>query len=188
MWQNFETLVIYESVLLECWRKKNGGNQSKRTKRHVLWEPFQVYFSKCTCLQNERYSPNGLMASGSYRVLLKDLKKKKKRALYDPDAKILQYLYCSKTHDSKSLTRQKIAHKLFFKMLLKYCWFTMFCYFLLHSKVTQLSIYIYIYTRIYILFHIIFLDELSRDTKYSSLCYTVRPCCLSVYMTNICIY
>ena len=155
MWQNFETLVIYESVLLECWRRKNGGNQSKRTKRHVLWELFQVYFSKCTCLQNEGYSPNGLMASGSHRVLLKDLQKKK-RTLYDPDAKILQYLYCRKAHDSKSLKRQKIDHKLFFLMLLKYCWFTMFCYFLLHSKVTQLSLYICIYTHTYIFFFILF--------------------------------
>lgn len=47
-----------------------------RTQRHVLCELIQVYFSKCTCLQNERYSPNGQMASEPhcYSFSLKDLK------------------------------------------------------------------------------------------------------------------
>ena len=33
---------------------------------------------------------------------------------------------------------------------------------------------------IYILFYILFHYSLSQDTEYSSLCYTVRPCCLSI--------
>ena len=32
---------------------------------------------------------------------------------------------------------------------------------------------------IYILFHILFHYGLLQDTEYSSLCYTVGPCCLS---------
>lgn len=61
--------VIHESVPLECGRRKNGSNQSKRTQRHALCRVFQAYFSKCTCLQNKRYSPSGEMVSGSYGVL-----------------------------------------------------------------------------------------------------------------------
>ena len=36
---------------------------------------------------------------------------------------------------------------------------------------------------IYILFHILFHYGLSQDIKYSSLCYTVEPCVLILYIT-----
>ena len=36
------------------------------------------------------------------------------------------------------------------------------------------------YTHIYILSHILFFYGLSQDTEYSSLCYTLGPCCLSI--------
>ena len=36
------------------------------------------------------------------------------------------------------------------------------------------------YTHIYILSHILFHYGLSQDIEYSSLCYTVGPCCLSI--------
>ena len=44
------------------------------------------------------------------------------------------------------------------------------------SDWTTKNIYIYIH----ILFHIIFCNGLSQDFKYSSLCYTVGPCFLSM--------
>ena len=41
------------------------------------------------------------------------------------------------------------------------------------------------YAYIYILFHTVFHYGLSQDTKYSSLCNTVGPCCLSIlYMSE----
>ena len=52
---------------------------------------------------------------------------------------------------------------------------------LLFSKVTQL--YIYIYILVYILFHC----GLLQDIEYSSLCYAVGPCCLSILYTIVCI-
>ena len=50
----------------------------------------------------------------------------------------------------------------------------MFCSFLVYSEVIQL--YIYMPTLFYILFHC----RLPRDVAYSSLCYIVGSCCLSV--------
>ena len=48
---------------------------------------------------------------------------------------------------------------------------------MLCSKVIQL----YIHTHIYIyIFHIIFHYGLSQDIEYSSLCYAVGLCCLSI--------
>ena len=38
-----------------------------------------------------------------------------------------------------------------------------------------------------ILFHILFLCILSQDIKYSSLCYTVELCCLSILYIIVCI-
>ena len=38
---------------------------------------------------------------------------------------------------------------------------------------------------IYILFHILFHDSLSQDAEYSSLCYTVGPCSLSILYTVV---
>ena len=38
---------------------------------------------------------------------------------------------------------------------------------------------------IYILFHILFHYDLSQDTEYSSPCYTVGPCCLSVLCISL---
>ena len=55
----------------------------------------------------------------------------------------------------------------------------------MYSKVIQLYIYIYIY--IHILFHILFHYGLLQDTEYSSLCYTVGPCCLSILYIVVCI-
>ena len=67
----------------------------------------------------------------------------------------------------------------FFLILLKYSWFTMLCYFLLYSKVTQLYMCTYIYTHLYIIFYILFYDGLSQSIEDSSLCYIVGPCCSS---------
>ena len=41
----------------------------------------------------------------------------------------------------------------------------------------MIQLYIYIHS---FFFHILFHYGLSQDTKYSSLCYTVGPCCLSI--------
>ena len=41
-------------------------------------------------------------------------------------------------------------------------------------------VYIHMCVYIYILFYIIFHYGLSEDIEYSSLCYTVRPHCLSI--------
>ena len=41
---------------------------------------------------------------------------------------------------------------------------------------------------IYILFHILFHYGISQDIEYSSLCYTVGPCCLSILYIIVCIY
>ena len=51
----------------------------------------------------------------------------------------------------------------------------------MYSKVIQLYIYIYIFFQI--LFHYRFL----QDTEYSSLCYTVGPCCLSILWIVVCV-
>ena len=56
---------------------------------------------------------------------------------------------------------------------------------------TQIEIYVHIYIYIYILFHILFHYGLLQDMEYSSLCYTVGPCCLSVlyiviYSSSVC--
>ena len=45
----------------------------------------------------------------------------------------------------------------------------------------------YIYIRIYILFHTLFHYGLSQDIEYSSPCYTIGPCCLSVLYKILCI-
>ena len=39
----------------------------------------------------------------------------------------------------------------------------------------------------HILFHILFYYGLSQDIVYSSLCYTVRPCCLSILYKVVCL-
>ena len=39
----------------------------------------------------------------------------------------------------------------------------------------------------YNFFHILFLDGLSQDIEYSSLCYTVGPCCLSIFYIVVCV-
>ena len=48
-----------------------------------------------------------------------------------------------------------------------------------YSKMTQ------IYAHIRILFHILFHYGLLSDIEYSSLCYTVGPCCLSVFIVYL---
>ena len=51
------------------------------------------------------------------------------------------------------------------------------------SAVQQSDSVIYIYIYIYILFHC----GLLQDIEYSSLCYTVGPCCLSALYIIVCI-
>ena len=70
----------------------------------------------------------------------------------------------------------------FLKFLkIKYSWFKMLCQSLLYSKVTQLCTCI-------LIFYIIFHYGLSQDVEYSSLCYTVGPCCFihSIYIAYVC--
>ena len=43
------------------------------------------------------------------------------------------------------------------------------------------------YTYTYTLFHILFYYDLLQDTEYSSLCYTVGPCCSPVSYIVVCI-
>ena len=45
---------------------------------------------------------------------------------------------------------------------------------------SDIYIYIYIYTHTHNLFHVLFHYGLLQDIEYSSLCYTVGPCCLSI--------
>ena len=56
----------------------------------------------------------------------------------------------------------------------------MLCVFQVYSKVIQLYIYIYIY------FQILFHYRLLQDIEYSSLCYTVGPCCLPILYILVC--
>ena len=69
----------------------------------------------------------------------------------------------------------------FFNFLLKYSWFTMFQ---VYSKVIQFYIYV---KRIYIFFFSLFHYRLLQDIAYSSLCYTVGPCCLFILHIVVCI-
>ena len=55
----------------------------------------------------------------------------------------------------------------------------MLCQFLLCSKVMQS------YTYIHSLSHILFHHVLSQETGYSSLCYTVGPHCLSIFLKDV---
>ena len=51
------------------------------------------------------------------------------------------------------------------------------------------DIYIHMYTNIYILFQILFLYMLLKNTKYRSLCYTGGPCWLFILLIHInCLY
>ena len=50
----------------------------------------------------------------------------------------------------------------------------------MYSKIIRIYIYIYV------LFQIIFHYRLLQDTEYSSLCYTVGPCCLSILHIVVC--
>ena len=52
-----------------------------------------------------------------------------------------------------------------------------------HPRVFSGDIYIYIY----ILFQTLFHYRLLQDIEYSSPCYTVGPCCLSVLYIVVCI-
>ena len=68
---------------------------------------------------------------------------------------------------------------------LLYNLFKVLCQSLLYSKVTQLYIYIYIY----ILFLYSFPNySLSQDTEYSSWCYALAPCFLSILNVIVCSY
>ena len=84
----------------------------------------------------------------------------------------------------------------FFKKLLKYSWFAMLYQFLLYSKVTQSYICVFCIC-VYIIYkmdidihsfsHIIFHHVLSQEIRYSSLCCSVRPHCLSILNGIVCI-
>ena len=50
-----------------------------------------------------------------------------------------------------------------------------------------IQIYTYIYTHTHMIFHILFHYGLSQGIEYSSLFYTVGPCCLSVLYIVACI-
>ena len=54
--------------------------------------------------------------------------------------------------------------------------------FQVYSKVIQLYIYICI------LFQVLFHYRLLQDIEYSSLCYMVGPCCLSILYIVVCIF
>ena len=84
------------------------------------------------------------------------------------------------SHFSYSDEYVVLSHGEFF--LLKYSWFTMLCQSLLYSTVTQF------YTYIHSFFNILFHYGLSQEIGYSSLCCTVRPCCLSILNIIVCIY
>ena len=98
---------------------------------------------------------------------------------------LCSFLHCN-THQNLPWLVQ-LSYELFFSystFLLKYSWFTMLCHSLLHSKVTYLHTYIHC-------FYILFYYDLSRDTKYSLLCYTLESCHLRIlnviYQPQICI-
>ena len=63
----------------------------------------------------------------------------------------------------------------------------MLCLFLAYSKVIHVCVHVYmyvcIYVYVYILFQSLFHYILLQDIKYSSLCYTVGPCCLSTWVS-----
>ena len=63
-----------------------------------------------------------------------------------------------------------------------YSWFILLCQFLLYSIVTQSYVYIHSFS------HTIFHHVLSQEIEYSSLCYTVRPHCLSILNVIVYIY
>ena len=60
------------------------------------------------------------------------------------------------------------------------------CSFLLYSNAIQLythtHTHTHIYIYIYILYHILLHYGLSQDVEYSTLCCTVGPCCLSIFI------
>ena len=55
------------------------------------------------------------------------------------------------------------------------------------SGVQQGDSVIHVYIYIYILFNILFHYDLLQDIEYSSLCYTVGPCCLPILYIVACI-
>ena len=79
------------------------------------------------------------------------------------------------------------SFSLWLLLKLKCSWFITSCWLQMYSKLIQLYIqtfYICIY--IYIIFYIPFHYGLLQDIEYSSLCYTVGPCCLSIlYNVNL---
>ena len=69
----------------------------------------------------------------------------------------------------------------FFKKIC-YSWFTVFCQFLLYSKVTQEYIHIHSFS------HVILHHVPSQVIGYNSLCYTAASPCLSTPNVVVCIY
>ena len=82
-----------------------------------------------------------------------------------------------------------IRPEFFFIFLkLKYSWFTILCQSLLYSKVTVLHTHTHKNIYIYSFFNILFHYGLSQEIRYSSLCYIVGPCCLSILNVLVYIY
>ena len=77
-----------------------------------------------------------------------------------------------------------VTDQCFFKFIFNCSWITMLYILLLFSKVT-LSIYTHIYE--YTFFFILFSILVYHRIEYSSLCYIVGPCYLSILYIPVCI-
>ena len=84
--------------------------------------------------------------------------------------------------------RGDFSHSYIFTYFWAKSFFNLFCWNIVDSQcclnfgcTTKWFSYIYSY------FNILFCYDLSQDTEYSSLCYTVGPCCLSILYITACI-
>ena len=84
----------------------------------------------------------------------------------DPHLPQLEKALAQKRGPSTAKNKYKLKKK---KKKLKYNKFTALCWFRVYSKVTWLHTHF---------FQILFRYRLLQDIEYSSLCYTVGPCCL----------
>ena len=85
---------------------------------------------------------------------------------------------------TERLNWTELTIHLFFNLIfsLKYSWCTVLLQSLLHSKVTHLYTYTHSFS-LYIISHY----GLSQDIEYSSVCYIVGHCCLSILFIIACI-
>ena len=93
----------------------------------------------------------------------------------------------------------KLFHTFLFKIIVdlqccaNFCWIAKWLSYTHTHTHTHTYIYVYIfYIHIYIYththFYIISHHDLSQEIRYSSLCYTVGPCCLPILNIIVCIY